>query len=111
MLKGEAKKVYQWEYMRRKRGSNKYYNKRAVLLDPMNVRPISNVRPLTREDVRPKPEHTVQPKAKVVQPNEDIIAQVKRLYPDGRLPNCPDGRHRPNVRPQYRPFSKAEQAR
>lgn len=76
MLKGEAKKVYQWEYMRRKRGSNKYYNKRAVLLDPMNVRPISNVRPLTREDVRPKPEQVLHP-----------------------------------VRPQYRPFSKAEQAR
>ena len=23
-----------------------------------------------------------------------IVSQVKRLYPDGRLPNCPDGRFR-----------------
>jgi len=35
---------------------------------------------------------TVIPKSPSVIPN--IVSQVKRLYPDGRLPNCPDGRFR-----------------
>ena len=46
----------------------------------------------------------VQPKASVVQPamdfNLSIAEQVKLLYPNGQLPNCPDGRYRPNVQPK-----------
>lgn len=34
----------------------------------------------------------VQPNYSDVQPN--IVDEVKRLYPDGHLPNCPDGRYR-----------------
>jgi len=36
--------------------------------------------------------NTVTLETTTVIPN--IVSQVKRLYPDGRLPNCPDGRFR-----------------
>lgn len=42
----------------------------------------------------------VKPSLSVVKPNEDIVSQVKRLYPNGQLPNCPDSRYRPDVKPK-----------
>ena len=61
--------------------------------------------PLSKEKNRERMRiaRLVQPKIEAVQPkvnyghadiNESIVDQCKRLYPNGELPNCPDGRYR-----------------
>jgi len=63
--------------------------KRAMLL-PNSDKPISFYEGLNF----PGNQRPVKPKSYSPISFESIADQVKMLYPDGKLPNCPDGRYR-----------------
>ena len=82
-------KVKQAEWMRE-------YRKRGVI-------PKSDALQSKSKPLKSLLSATAPPVIPSVIPGEDIVSQVKRLYPDGHLPNCLDGR--------YRPYSKEEQVK